>query len=238
MMAHRIFIRRISPHFVWIMGLLELITVPLVVIIPRLTGTTLKNPLHGIVVGFVGIIVLFCCINPLLSRLNISLMDGKIMRFSVLSSAFWSAFILALIFLFQMILGFVIPFSYPWKEIILGVGSAGGAVFCSSLVYRIFVYALPFLAVSIKTTERLFVIEQFSVMCFSVFAAIYEGVALPIISIWKLVTEYEVLISVVTGLAGGMAGALSLWLFSFVAAVSFGWITFREINLAGKDGPG
>jgi hypothetical protein len=210
------------------MGLLELITVPLVLIIPRLTGTTLKNPVHGIVVGFVGIIVLFCCINPLLSRLNISLMDGKIMRFSVLSSAFWSAFILALIFLFQMILGFVIPFGYPWKEIILGVGSAGGAVFCSSLVYRTFVRALPFLAISIKTSEGLFVIEQFSVMSFSVFAAIYEGVALPIISIWKLATGHAVLASIVTGLSGGIAGAFSLWLISSIVIRSFGWITFRQ----------
>lgn len=237
MMASRVFIRRISSHIIWIMGLLELITVPLVVIIPRLTGTTLKNPLHGVVVGFVGIIILFCCINPFLSRLNISLTDGKIRRFSVLSSAFWSAFILALIFLFQMILGFVIPLSYPWKEIMLGVGSAGGAIFCSSLVYRVSVHTLPFLTISIKTTEGLFVIEQFSLMRFAVFAAIYEGVALPIISIWKLVTQHEVLISMATGLAGGIAGALSLWLFSSVAAVSFGWITFRKINLDGKGGP-
>lgn len=227
-MAVKIDIRRISPHLVWIMGFLELITVPLVVIIPRLTGTTLKNPWHGMVIGFAGIIVLFICINPFLSRLSITLVDGKIRRFSVLSSAFWSAFILTLIFVFQMILGFVIAFSYPWKEIILGVGSAGGAVFCSSLFYRMFVHVLPFLAISIRTTDELYVIEQFSLMKFAVFAALYEGVALPIISIWKLVPEHEVLISMVTGLAGGIAGALFLWMISLIAVGSFGWITFRQ----------
>jgi hypothetical protein len=234
MMAVRIDIRKVSPHLVWMMGLLELITVPLVVIIPQLTGTTLKNPLHGIVVGFVGIIVLFCCINPFLSRLNINLTENRIRRFSVLSSGFWSSLVLALIFVFQMILGFVIPFSYPWKEIVLGLISAGGAVFCSSLVYRMLVHALPFLAVSIETTEKVFIIERLSLMRFSLFAAIYEGVALPIISAWKLATKHEALISMVTGLSGGMAGALSLWLISLTAAGSFGWIIFRQVDLADK----
>ena len=234
MMAVKIYIRRISPHLVWIMGLLELITVPLVVIIPRLTGTALKNPLHGMAVGFVGIIVLFFCINPFLPRLGISLMDGKIRRFSILSSAFWSALILAMIFVLQMILGFVIPFSHPWKEIMLGLASAGGAVFFSILLYRVFVHVLPFLAISIRTTAGLFVIERFSLIRFSVFAAIYEGVALPIISIWKLAAEHVVLTSMVTGLAGGIAGALSLWLISLVAAGSFGWMIFRQINTTGE----
>ena len=234
MMVAKIDIRRISPHLIWIMGLLELITVPLVVIIPRLTGTTLKNPLHGIAVGFVGIIVLLCCINPFLSRLSINLVGGNIRRISVLSSAFWSALILALIFIFQMIFGFAISFGYPWKEIILGLVSAGGAVFCSSLLYRLLVHILPLLAVTIKTSNGLFVIEQFSLMRFSVFAAIYEGVALPIISIWRLVADHEAQTSIITGLAGGIAGALSLWLISSVAVVSFGWITFRQINSAAK----
>ena len=234
MMVAKIDIRRISPHLIWIMGLLELITVPLVVIIPRLTGTTLKNPLHGIAVGFVGIIVLLCCINPFLSRLSINLVGGNIRRISVLSSAFWSALILALIFIFQMIFGFAISFGYPWKEIILGIVSAGGAVFCSSLLYRMLVHILPFLAITIKTTNGLFVIEQFSLIKFSIFAAIYEGVALPIISIWRLVADHEAQTSIITGLAGGIAGALSLWLISSVAVVSFGWITFRQINSAAK----
>ncbi len=181
-----------------------------------------------------GIIVLLCCINPFLSRLSINLVGGNIRRISVLSSAFWSALILALIFIFQMIFGFAISFGYPWKEIILGLVSAGGAVFCSSLLYRLLVHILPLLAVTIKTSNGLFVIEQFSLMRFSVFAAIYEGVALPIISIWRLVADHEAQTSIITGLAGGIAGALSLWLISSVAVVSFGWITFRQINSAAK----
>jgi hypothetical protein len=50
------------------------------------------------------------------------------------------------------------------------------------------------------------------------------------------VTEHEVLISMVTGLSGGIAGAFSLWLISSIAIRSFGWITFRKINLAGRGG--
>jgi hypothetical protein len=52
-------INKISWHLIWIFGLLEMITVPLVVLLPKVFSIGVKSPLEGALVGFLGVLVLF-----------------------------------------------------------------------------------------------------------------------------------------------------------------------------------
>ncbi len=204
----------IPVHFIWIMGLLEAITVPLVVAIPLWTQTAFKNPLHGIVVGFVGIVILFYGLNLLLRKLNIALMEVPVTSISVFASAFWSGVILALIFLIQLNLKSLIPFGYPFKEAILGFFSAGGAIFLAALIYQACIVRFPFLAIAIRTSDSMFLVKKISLWRFSLWSGVYESIALPIILLWSFYPRWAVTAAVITGLMGGFAGGGLIWLIS------------------------
>jgi hypothetical protein len=209
-------ITKIPAHFIWIMGLLEAITVPLVVAMPAWTGTALKNPLHGIVVGFAGVLFLFYIVNRLLGLLRMTLLDDPVIGVSIFSSAVWSGLILALIFSIQYGLKYRIPFEYPLKEVIIGFCCAGGAVFLFGLIYRIVAARLPFLSINIKTTTGGFQVKTFSLWRLAFWSGIYESIALPIILIWTFYPRHQTAVAIFTGLAGGIAGGAFIWLITMV----------------------
>lgn len=228
-MSLHVEIKKISAHFIWIMGLLEAITVPLVVMLPFWTNTTLKNPLHGILVGFTGVLILFYFLNRLMSKLNIRLMNVPVTGISVFSSALWSGLILALIFGIQYGLKCVIHLVYPIKEIILGFFSAGGAIFLTGLIYRFSVSSLPSLAVKIRTPEGVLRIDDFSLWSFSLWSGLYESVALPIILIWSFCVSHQGFAAVATGLAGGLAGGALIWFASGIVKKP-AWIRLEKTS--------
>lgn len=211
-MHKRVRIEHMPAHVIWIMGLLETVTVPLVAGLPVWTGTALKNPLHGIFVGFAGVVILFYCISLALDRLNIFIFGKKVTGISIFSSAAWGGLLLLFIFIIQHALQPLIVFGYPFKEIILGFFSAGGAVACTAALYPACCFLLPFLKITIRTSEGMLDIRKFSLWRFALWAGTYEGIALPVILLWGFFPKNHIAVSIITGLIGGITGGATVWL--------------------------
>jgi hypothetical protein len=227
-MSFHVEIKTISAHFIWIMGLLEAITVPLVVMLPFWTRTALKNPLHGILVGFAGVMILFYFLNLLMARLNLLLRGAPVTSISVFPSALWSGLILALIFGIQYGLKAMIALAYPIREILLGFLSAGGAIALTGLLYRVSASRWPFLAVKIQTRADVFRMDGFSVRSFSLWSGVYESVALPIILVWTFCAPHQGVAAIATGLAGGLVGGAFIWVASRMVVNSV-WISLKKL---------
>jgi hypothetical protein len=229
-MPIKIEIKKISPHIIWMMALLELITVPIVVIIPKMTNTGLKNPLHGIIIGFIGVTVLLYCINRFLGKLNFHLGEYRISGISIFASAFWSGLILAIIFGIQHYLKAVLRLDYPIMEMASGFFSVGGAMLSSGLIYRAFIRILPFLSIKIDTKDELFIIENYSLLRISLLAGVYEAIALPIILIWTFYPAHQAVAAAITGIVGGLIGGFMIWLLSVLYSASIGWISLCKAD--------
>jgi len=211
-MQDRFRIERIPAHVIWMMGLLETVTVPLVAGLPVWTGTALKNPLHGMVVGFAGVVLLFCCISLVLGRLNFFLFGKKVTGISICSSAVWGGLLLSFIFIIQHVLSTFIVFGYPFKEMILGFFSAGGAVVFAAALYPAGCFLLPVLKIAVRISGGTLEIRKFSSWRFALWAGIYEGIALPVILLWGFFPENHIPAAIITGLIGGIAGGATVWL--------------------------
>jgi hypothetical protein len=210
--------------------LLELITVPMVVIIPKITSTDIKNPLHGIVVGFFGVTLLFYCINRLLGKLNIHLGEYRIGSISIFTSALWSSFILALIFVIQQFLKTVLFFNYPIREIAFGFFSAGGAIFFIGVLYRQVIKCVPSLSILIGTEKNSFIVENYSLLKIALLAGTYEAIALPIILLWMNYPEHQIVAAAFTGVIGGFVGGTMIWLLSALFSSAIGWISLKKLT--------
>jgi hypothetical protein len=232
--AIKIEIDKVSLHFIWTIALLELITVPMVVIAPEIIGLGFKNPIHGIFVGFIGVTVLLYFVNKILARLNIYLGKYRIRGVGILPFALWSGLVLAFIFGIQQILKTINFLDYPSKEIVLGFFSAGGAVLIFGLIYRPVVRVLQFLSIRLVTEDSFLYIVTFPLLRISLLAGIYEAVALPIILIWRFYSIHQIIVSAITGAAGGFAGGLMIWLISFFCSSSISWIIVIKKQLTGK----
>jgi hypothetical protein len=223
-------IHTVSIHFIWIAALLEFITVPMVVLLSKLTSTGLKNPLHGILVGFVGVSALFYCINRLLDKLDFHLGEYRVRSIHIFTSAFWSGFILALIFAIQQFLKTTVSFDYPAKEIVLGFLSAGGAVLFSGLFYRVVIKFAPFFSVRIHTAGGNFIVENYSLLKISFLAAMYEAIALPILVFWTFYPEHQIIAAAIAGIIGGAVGGMMIWILSVLFSSSIGWISLKKLT--------
>lgn len=199
-------------HIIWMMGLLEAVTVPLVVALPAWTGTALKNPLHGLVVGFAGVVIVFYCISLALDKLNIFVLGKTVVGIRILASAFWGGLILALIFVLQQALKSMPVVGYPFREMILGFLSVGGAVFICGAVYARCALLIPLLEIQLRTSDGLLAIRKFSLWRFALWAGCYEGIALPIIWASNFYPGHKLVAAILTGFAGGLAGATVIWL--------------------------
>jgi hypothetical protein len=210
--------------------LLELITVPIMVILPKITSTGLKNPLHGIVVGFVGVSALFYCVNRFLEKSNFHLGEHRVNGIRIFTSAAWSGFILAFIFAIQQFLKATVMFQYPMEEIALGFFSAGGAILFSGLLYRCVIRFVPSFSILIHTAGGNFIVENYSLLKISFLAGIYEAIALPIIVFWTVYPEHQIIAAAIAGMIGGSVGGMLIWIISALFSSSIGWISLKKLT--------
>lgn len=205
-------INRFSPHLIWIFGLLEMITVPLVVWLPQVLSLSTKSALEGAIVGFLGIIILFFILNRIIHLLKIKVEDQTVTNISILQPAIWNTLLLALIFGLQKMVALLQINSWLANCIIAGFISAGGAVLITLLLYRFLCMILPPLRITLKTTKRIYWIKSISVFTISLLAGLYEAIALPIILIWQIAETNVTLISALTGVAGGLTGSFIIYI--------------------------
>jgi len=227
-------IKKISCHLIWIFGLLEMITVPLVAWLPQISSLQTKSPWQGAVVGFLGIIVLFFILNSAIPRLHIKINNETLMKISVLPAALWNTFLLALIFGIQKITGMLSI--EPWipRYLLAGFVSVFGAVLITFSLYRPVSQALSFLKLSVKTTQHLYTIRKISVLVPALLAGIYEAIALPVILLWQKAESNVPVMAAITGLAGGVIGcSLVLCLFNHMKFIYF-TITMEKTILKSK----
>lgn len=213
---------RLSYHLIWIFGLLEMITVPMVAWLPRVSSVQVKSPWQGAVVGFLGVIVLFSILNRTISKLKIS-MDGDILKkISLFTAALWNTLLLALIFGIQKVAG--IWAIDPWiaRYIFSGFVSVAGAVVITLLMYRWISQYLPLLRITITTNRHYYSFKSISVIMVALLAGAYEALALPLIMLWQKAASHVPLIAAITGLAGGVFGSsIIVFLFNYLNSFQF-----------------
>ncbi|MEI6172454.1 MAG: hypothetical protein WCR01_01780 [Bacteroidota bacterium] len=197
---------RLSFHLIWIFGLLEMITVPLVVWLPDLFSVGIKSPLEGAVVGFAGIVVLFLILNRMIGYLHFSFNGDVVTGVSILPAALWNMIFLALIFGFQKVTGLWQIDSWIPRYIFAGFVSVSCAVMVTFVTYQLVYPFFAPLRISIRTAGQRYMVKKISVVRLAFLAGAYEGIALPVILLWQKADAAIPLVAVFTGLAGGMLG--------------------------------
>lgn len=191
---------------IWIFGLLEMITVPLVAWLPQISSLQTKSPWQGAVVGFLGIIILFFIVNKTIFKLKAQINGETITKISVLPAALWNTLLLALIFGIQKIVGLILIDSWILRYMLAGFVSVFGAVLITLSVYSIIYKRIAFLRISIKTHQHNYSIKNISVVIIALLAGSYEAIALPLILLWQKAESGISLTAAITGLAGGVLG--------------------------------
>ncbi len=200
-------LKKLSLHLIWIFGLLEMITVPLVAWIPKVSSLETKSPWQGAVVGFLGIIVLFLILNRIIFNLKVYFNSELVTKISILPAAIWNMILLALIFGIQKIVGLVLINSWILRYLLAGFISVVGAVLITMFIYSIFYKYIAPLRISIITSGNKYSIKKISVFRIAFLAGGYEAIALPIILLWQKAEINVPMIAAFTGISGGIIGS-------------------------------
>lgn len=199
-------IKKLPVHLIWIFGLLEMITVPLVAWLPRVSSLQTKSPWQGAVVGFIGVALLFLIVNKTIPKLKFQINSEPILKISILPAALWNMLLLALIFGLQKMVGLIVIESWILRYALAGFISVFSAVWISLSVYSIsYNYIVP-LRITIKTNQHRYSVKKVSVVILALLAGVYEAIALPLILLWQKSESNVPMIAAITGLAGGVLG--------------------------------
>lgn len=199
-------IKKLPVHLIWIFGLLEIITVPLVAWLPQVSSLQTKSPWQGALVGFIGVVLLFYIVNETIPKIKLQIDNEPIHKISILPTALWNMLLLALIFGLQKIIGLIVIDSWILKYVLAGFFSVFGAVWITLSIYSIsYQYVVP-LQISINTNRHRYSVKKVSVVILAFLAGVYEAIALPLILLWQKAESNVPLIAAITGLAGGIIG--------------------------------
>jgi len=221
-------LKKLSWHLIWIFGLLEMITVPMVAGLPQVTSLQTKSPWQGAVVGFIGLIFLLLILNSTIYRLKISMEDDILKRISVLPAALWNTLLLALIFGIQKIAGMWAIGPWIPRYLIAGFVSVAGAVVITLLMYRWISSFLPFLRITFTTGRHRYCFQSISVIMVALSAGVYEALALPLIMLWQTAGSHVPLFAAFTGMAGGVLG-------SSIVLIVFNYQKFLQLEIILKN---
>lgn len=215
---------KLTLHLVWIFGLLEMITVPLVAGLPGMTSLGVKSPLEGIIVGFAGILLLFFILNRILPFLRWNTGGQVVTGISVFTSSLWNALLLGMLFAIQEVIDSVDIEPLILRQMAAGFISTSGSVLITILLYHLITGRFAAVGIHIRAEAERYAIRRFSILVLSILAGIYEAIALPIILIWQRTDSNPVLISMITGLAGGVTG-------SSIVVFLYNKFKFKRINI-------
>jgi hypothetical protein len=258
----RIPVTRCSWHLVWVLAMLEGLTVPWVVLCSTLdiqgaTAKTLSQNDHGqpgpsrgtaaatgsaigsktlwlgFVVGFVGVWLLLQLVNRVLARGLVVLIDSqRVLWISPGRAGLWGGVILSVLFALQGRLFAWLNLPYPLDHVIAGFGCTVGSLALSSAVYTWVVRRLPGLAIRIRTGNRLLELTDPPLAILPLLGGLYEAVALPVISTWMFCQAGAVLFSVASGISGGVLGGGLVCLVAHRLRCPLGCFRFREAPVA------
>jgi hypothetical protein len=206
----RVQVTWVSWHLVWIMGLLEGLTVPWVALSVEAggRGPAAKSPWLGFAVGFAGVWLVLQVVNRvLLRRIEVRIQGRRLRRISPGTSGLWAGAVLAALFAIQGGLSAWVRAPYPLDQAIVGFCCAAGSLALTAAAYTLVVRRLPGLAIRILAGEGCLELTGLPLASTALLGGLYEAVALPVISTWRLFPAAGVLISMASGICGGMLGA-------------------------------
>lgn len=224
-------IKRFSYHLIWLVTLLEAITVPFLIFLiqhqPNAAQT--KAMWQGFIVGSVGTYIIFFIFNKIAKRMSIRLFKTTVVALQPLYViAIWGGIILAFLFLFQkLVLGMRIT-NNPF----LILSMAGFVATTLSTIITVIGYSLlqntNLLTLYLYTPNVSHKLVSMSFFYIAVLAGIYEAIALPIINVWTLFTSHQILIGLITGAMGGFIGSSVVVLcYNFFARKNKLYIMFK-----------
>lgn len=219
----------VSWHLVWLLALLEGITVPLVPLFlqsgphakPTAHAATatakvvsfghrlMINGVFGLAIGFIGASIVCLLLNHIVfRRLQVRLNNAPVLRVSrPLVAALWGGLLLAVIFWIQQCIGRLLVFPMTVNLVLFGFVSAAGSIVVIGFVYLLTASIVPFLGIQLTTTEQRLLLAKFPIMSFAVLVGLYEGLAAPIFQRWDFAPQHKVLIALLVGLSGGALSA-------------------------------
>ena len=236
MNRQKIIIPCCTYHLIWIMTLLEALTVPLLVIFTQhhLGEASAKSPWQGFIIGAIGAYITFSVINFFLRRLNLLYVNQRIISAikPVWCIAIWSGCILMFLFLFQKIILHL--FNTHWIFISLalaGFVATALSILLTYFLYRIVAKYTSILVIFLVTPHLKYQLYSFSIIWLALLAGIYEAIALPIINTWTVMSHYQVIYGFIFGALGGLIGSsLIVLLYNNLMRKTRMWMSLQTVT--------
>jgi hypothetical protein len=217
---------------VWIMALLEAITVPWVVMFHQVGDPAAqpKSAFHGFLVGAVGVWLLLHVVNPFLSRsIVIPIRGQRLNRINPLMSGLWGGVILALLFVIQRGLFACLTLPYPLDQIVVGFACTAASLGLTGAAYTVLVRITFALSITLRVGDGHLNLASVSFVNVALLGGLYEAVALPVLSTWTFCETCPVLFSLGSGLLGGALGGLLVCLVCNRLPRPVCWFGFRAM---------
>jgi hypothetical protein len=196
----------ISPHLLWIVPLMEILAVPLVILLHLATvSDTPKAPWHGWLAGSMATAGLLWVLNQLLPKMRFQLQGQPLSRIPVWMPAVWGGMFLACIFAVQRVLPGHLFSNYWVYGSVRGFVSLVFPTLAIGAIYSVITQWFPFTAITLVAGARIR-LKAMNWLPLSLCLGIYEAVAFPIINIWQLMSDHQMLWGVLWGGIGGLAG--------------------------------
>lgn len=233
---NKIYIKHFSYHFIWVMTLLEAITVPLLVFLIHHQSKVAqpKSLWQGFITGFVGSFVMLYIINFFLKKLNLRINNEIIQLIKpVYVVALWCGIFLAVLFFFQkciFMLHFIITNPLLLTSIVGFVANSVSIIIVCYL-YRL-LRPLQYFTIKIQTENTEYLLWELPIISIALYAGIYEAIALPIISVWTLATVHQTLDGLIMGALGGVIGSsVIVLLYNFVGRRDRTYFAFKKLAI-------
>lgn len=203
--------QQISNHIIWVMVLLEAITVTLLATFSHYlpSGQQLKSPLNGFIIAFIGAYITLLILNRFIRRLKIEIDGNPIILVSpVLLIAFWSGLLLSALFIIQEYITHAhLTTSTIVNLMIAGFISAALSTLLTYWVYIITTKLWPTLRINIISINTTYSLDSLSIYLVALLVGLYELIALPIINLWQWFPPHlQIPASTFTGAVGGGVG--------------------------------
>jgi hypothetical protein len=220
----------LSWHLIWILALLEGITVPLVPLflqneptVKPAAHTATATPqlvlfvrkitiigMNGMSIGFIGTLIVCLLLNYIaLRRIKIHLNGAAIVRVAnPFITGLWGGVLLTIAYWIQLWVDGLLTLPPIINTILYGFVSAAGSIVITCVLYLLTVRVLPRSGIQLVTTEQRLSLSEIPIVSFAILIGLYEGLAMPIFRIWELAPHYKVLIALLVGLSGGALSSL------------------------------
>lgn len=222
----RLGIKNISYHLIWVMTLLEAITVTILAILShyRHGDQQLKSIWNGFLVAFIGTYLTMLILNKYIEKLNFRLNDDLVLKVApVTVLSFWSGLLLAILFYIQeLIVHLNLTTKFVINLMLAGFISTALSSIIVYYIYKIITMIFYPLRIIVHTQHSTFEFIGLAITSLAILVGLYELIALPIINIWQSFPLFlQIPAGFLTGALGGSIGSIAVILLYRLAPEKF-----------------